>query len=134
MRLQGGCECGGVRYAVEALPGDVADYCHCGQCRRTSGAPVTAWIQVSPRRFSVTKGQAKAFRSSSRATRWFCRDCGGQLYMTDDEDRSVGVTLGTLDDPAAVTPTVHGWESARVRWLCIADDLPRYEREPPYDL
>jgi hypothetical protein len=134
MRLKGGCECGGVRYVVEALAGDVADYCHCGQCRRTSGAPVTAWIQVSPDRFEVTRGQAKAFRSSARATRWFCPDCGGQLCMTDDEGRSVGITLGTLDDPAAVTPTVHGWMSAKVSWLCLADELPRYEREPPYDL
>lgn len=134
MRLEGGCECGGVRYQLEALDGDVADYCHCSQCRKTSGAPVAAWIQVSPNRFAVTAGQAKAFRSSTHATRWFCGDCGGQLYMTDDVGRSVGVTLGTLDDPSAAEPTVHGWVGARVSWLCIADDLPRYEREPPYDL
>ncbi|HEY2660831.1 MAG TPA: GFA family protein [Caulobacteraceae bacterium] len=134
MRLTGGCLCGAVRYAIEALDGDVADYCHCGQCRKASGAPVTAWIQVAPARFAVAAGQAKPFQSSDRATRWFCRDCGGQLYMTDDEGRSVGVTLGSLDQPASVTPTVHGWDSARVGWLCIADDLPRYDREPPYDL
>ena len=134
MSLAGGCLCGAVRYQVEVLPDDVADYCHCSQCRKTSGAPVTAWVQVSPDRFLVTVGRAKAFRSSDRATRWFCGDCGGQVYMTDDEGRSVGVTLGTLDDPSAVTPTVHGWSSAQVSWLCVADDLPRFEREPPYDL
>ena len=54
--------------------------------------------------------------------------------MTDDEGRSVGVTLGTLDEPSAVKPTVHGWTSAQVAWFCVADDLPRYERNPPYDL
>ena len=134
MLLAGGCLCGAVRYQVDALADDVADYCHCSQCRRASGAPVTAWVQVAPGRFKVTKGEAKAFRSSDRATRWFCGDCGGQLYMTDDENRSVGVTLGTLDDPSAVKPTVHGWDGARVSWLCVADDLPRFEREPPYDL
>ncbi len=134
MRLGGGCLCGAVRYQVEALDGDDADYCHCGQCRRASGAPVTAWIQVAPARFTITAGAAKPFRSSERATRWFCGDCGGQVYMTDTEGRSVGVTLGTLDDPSAVTPTVHGWVGDRVPWLCIDDDLPRYDREPPYDL
>ena len=132
--LTGGCLCGAVRYQVEALAGDVADYCHCGQCRKASGAPVTAWIQVAPARYAVTAGQAKAFRSSNRATRWFCGDCGSPLYMTDDEGRSVGVTLGTLDGPSAVTPTVHGWASAQVEWLDLTDDLPRYERDPPYDL
>ncbi|MDR3509957.1 MAG: GFA family protein [Caulobacteraceae bacterium] len=123
-----------MRYAVVAEPGDVADYCHCGQCRKASGTPVTAWIQVPPSRFEVTQGQAKAFASSARATRWFCGDCGAPLYMTDPEGRSVGVTLGTLDDPNAVRPTVHGWFSARVAWLKIQDPLPRHAEDPPYDL
>ena len=134
MKLEGGCLCGAVRYRVEALASDVADYCHCSQCRKASGAPVVAWIQVPPDRFAVTKGEARAFRSSARAQRWFCGECGGQVYMTDDEGRSVGVTLGSLDDPSAVKPTVHGWASAQISWLCLTDDLPRYEREPPYDL
>jgi hypothetical protein len=134
MQLDGGCLCGGLRYRVEALAGDVADYCHCGQCRKASGAPVVAWIQVPPERFVVTRGVAKAFRSSDRATRWSCRQCGGQVYMTDDEGRSVGITLGSLDEPSSITPTVHGWVSEKVKWLQIADTLPRYDRDPPYDL
>jgi hypothetical protein len=134
MGLSGGCLCGAVRYRVEAGAGDVVDYCHCGQCRRGSGAPVTAWLQVAPPRFAVTAGVAKAFASSAAATRWFCADCGSQIYMTDRDEKSVGVTLGTLDDPQAVRPTVHGWDEARVGWLRLDDDLPRYPQTPPYDL
>ena len=134
MRLEGGCLCGAVRYRIEALPGDVADYCHCGQCRKASGAPVSAWIQLPPDRFAVTQGQARAYRSSDRGERWFCGDCGSPLYMTDPDQRSVGVNLGGLDDPEAVRPTVHGWNGARLSWLCLSDALPRFEREPPYDL
>jgi hypothetical protein len=134
MLLEGGCLCGAVRYRVEALEGDVVDYCHCGQCRKSSGAPVTAWIQVAPDRFAVTRGEPRGFRSSDRGTRWFCPECGGTLHMTDPQDRSVGVALGSLDDPGELRPTVHGWESARLPWLRIADDLPRYDFDPPYDL
>ena len=134
MVLDGGCLCGGARYRLDTQAGDVVDYCHCGQCRKASGAPVTAWIQVPPGRFWITRGEARAYRSSERGTRWFCPDCGGTLHMTDPEDRSVGVALGSLDDPAALEPTVHGWTSFAVPWLHIADGLPRHEADPPYDL
>jgi hypothetical protein len=134
MKLQGGCLCGEVRFAIEALAGDVVDYCHCSQCRKASGAPVTAWIQVAPARFELTTGEPKSFRSSERGMRWFCPACGSQLYMTDPENRSVGVTLGSLDEPERMKPTVHGWASAAVSWHVIDDDLPRHDRDPPYDL
>jgi hypothetical protein len=133
-RLSGGCLCGAVRYAVWADGAEVVDYCHCGQCRKASGAPVTAWLQVAPARFAVTAGEATAFASSAAAVRWFCGACGSPVYMTDAQGRSVGVTLGTLDEPAAVSPSVHGWYGARVEWFDVADGLPRFLESPPYDL
>ncbi|WP_456237657.1 GFA family protein, partial [Geminicoccus flavidas] len=45
-RMEGGCLCGAVRYAIELEEDDLADYCHCRECRRASGAPVVAWVQV----------------------------------------------------------------------------------------
>jgi len=133
MSLSGGCLCRAVRYEVEVQPGDVADYCHCAQCRKAGGAPVVAWVQVTPGRFAVVQGAARRFASSDRATRWFCGDCGSQLFMTDAAGVSVGVTLGTLDEPDAVRPTVHGWESERLGWFEVADGLPRFGEAPPYD-
>jgi len=132
--LRGGCLCGTVRYEVTAGGTEVVDYCHCGQCRKASGAPVSAWLQVAPARFAVTAGAATGFASSAGATRWFCGACGSPVYMTDAEGRSVGVTLGTLDEPASVSPTVHGWYDARVEWFEVADGLPRFSESPPYDL
>jgi hypothetical protein len=134
MHLAGACLCGAIAYEISAQPGDVADYCHCAQCRRASGAPVVAWVQVSPDRFRVTAGQARAFASSTHSTRWFCGACGSHLYMTDAIGRSIGVTLATLDKPGAVLPTVHGWESERIPWFEVKDRLPRYSKSPPYDL
>jgi hypothetical protein len=132
--LRGGCLCRAVRYEVTANGAEVVDYCHCGQCRKASGAPVSAWLQVAPAEFRVTAGAATAFASSADATRWFCGACGSPVYMTDAAGKSVGVTLGTLDGPNAVAPTVHGWVSAQVEWLRLDDGLPRYEAAPPYDL
>lgn len=134
MKIAGGCLCGNIRYEAEPLPDDVADYCHCSQCRRASGAPVVAWLQVSPDRFQVTAGEALGFNASPAATRWFCGHCGSPLYMTDRDNRSIGINIGTLDEPDAVRPTVHGWYSAKICWFETTDDLDRHPETPPYDL
>jgi len=130
----GGCLCGAVRYEVSIDGREVVDYCHCRECRKASGAPVTAWVQVAPGAFRVTRGEARGFASSLAAVRWFCGGCGSPVYMTDADGKSVGVTVGTLDEPKAVRPTVHGWEGERVGWLNVVDGLPRFMKAPPYDL
>ncbi|GLR65620.1 hypothetical protein GCM10010909_02980 [Acidocella aquatica] len=134
MLLTGACLCSAIAYEFSCAGGEVADYCHCRQCQKSSGAPVLAWIQVAPSNFRVTRGQAKAYGSSAHSTRWFCPNCGTPLYMTDREGRSVGITLGTLDTPNAIHPTVHGWDCERLAWFATTDSLPRYAKAPPYDL
>ena len=133
MRLEGGCACGFVRYAIETEPGDPTDYCHCRQCRSATGAPVAAWVQVPPRRFHLLAGKPTSYASSTAATRWFCPHCGSPLHMSDPGGHSVGILLGSLDHPELLVPAVHGWTSARLPWFETADGLPRYAEHPPYD-
>jgi len=133
MILAGGCLCGAVTYEIEHLAGDVADFCHCSQCRKASGATSVPWVQVAPQRFRVTRGAARGFASSAHAMRWFCGDCGTPLYMTDDASRSVGITLGSLGEPEKIRPTVHGWVGAKLSWEVLDEHLPRYDEAPPYD-
>jgi hypothetical protein len=130
--LTGRCLCGAVGYALDPT-GGVADFCHCGACRRAGGAAAVAWIQVPPAQFRLTRGTPARHHSSARSARHFCAACGSQLFMTDPEGRSVGVTLGTLDDPEAVRPAAHGWDARRPSWLMLCDGLPRYPGEAPYD-
>jgi hypothetical protein len=132
--LTGGCLCGSVRYritgaSVEAL------YCHCRMCRRAHGAPVVAWLTVPLDSFAVTTREPAAYRSSAKAWRHFCGNCGTPLTWREAEDpRSVDVSLGTLDSPDAVGPALHLWTDSRISWFDTADHLPRYptnERPKP---
>jgi hypothetical protein len=43
----------------------------------------------------------------------------------------IDITIGSLDSPESLPPTLHHWESTRLPWLHIADDLPRYAEFPP---
>ena len=130
--FEGGCLCGAVRYRLTASNA-VVDYCHCAMCRRWSGAPVSAWAQVPVNQFHLTTGEAAAFASSEHCRRHFCARCGTSLYMSDDASRSIGLMLGTLDNPEALVPAAHGWQSQQLSWLALADNLPHWAEAPPYD-
>lgn len=129
-RLTGRCMCGALRYRFDPA-GAIADYCHCKKCQRWSGAPVTAWAQIPAGQFEILSGTPKAFQSSPLYQRHFCGDCGSPVYMSGGE--TIGIMLGTVDDPSSLVPSGHGWISDRVSWLKIDDDLPCWPADAPYD-
>jgi hypothetical protein len=124
--LTGGCLCGDTRYRITAAPVE-AQYCHCRMCQRAHGAPVIAWLTVPLDAFAVTKGNPVAHRSSAKAFRHFCGGCGTPLTWREaDNPRLVDVSIGSLDNPEAIAPTMHVWTDSRIAWFESADHLPRY--------
>jgi hypothetical protein len=130
--LEGGCSCGDLRYRLDPEEA-VVDVCHCGQCKRASGAAFLAWVQVAPERFQVTRGDAACYESSPGMKRFFCLACGTPTHMADERGLSVGVTLGSLDNPEALVPAAHGYFAFRLSWLRLGDDWARFDEAPPYD-
>lgn len=103
--VAGGCLCGGVRYRIDVVPTKAA-YCHCRMCQRATGAALVAWVSAPESAFRVTQGALKEHRSSERATRGFCPDCGTQITFRHDAYRDlIDVTTATLDTPDAFPPT-----------------------------
>ena len=102
-RLTGGCQCGAVRYRLEAEPTG-ANVCHCRMCQKASGGPFMAFAGVRFDELVWTRGAPRVFASSALAERGFCADCGTPLtYRLLDRDR-ISVTIGSLDRPSAVAP------------------------------
>lgn len=128
--LRGGCQCGAVRYEAAGRPYN-RTLCHCTICRRTSGAPVVAWFSVETGRFRITQGQPRQFRSSARAVRAFCGDCGTPLTFKRDDLDEIDIATCSLDDPEAVPPEDHTYLRSRLGWLALCDDLPRFETARP---
>ena len=126
MDWTGGCLCGTVRYRATADP-IRAVHCHCGMCRRESGAAFLTHVHFSIEAFSWTEGAPTLYRSSASAGRGFCANCGSTLQMHEDVlDDRVQVTLGSLDTPEKVQPQDHVWTDSQLPWLKIEDELPRF--------
>lgn len=131
--LQGGCQCGAVRYQVEAAPLLTA-LCHCSMCRRAHAAPAVAWAMFAQDAVRFVQGEASRYASSAEACRHFCARCGSQLAFTADYLPSlIDIAIGSLDTPEAMAPCLHYWESRRLPWLQLHDGLPRYAEFPPQE-
>jgi hypothetical protein len=126
MEWTGGCLCGAVRYRASGDPLRVV-HCHCGMCRRVSGAVFMTFVHFAKDGFAWTAGRPKRYRSSGEAERGFCAVCGSTLSMHETvlPDR-VQVSLGSLDRPDLVRPDDHVWTGCQLPWLEVVDDLPRF--------
>ena len=126
MEWTGGCLCGAIRYRARVDPMRVVN-CHCGTCRRTSGAAFMTFVHFPAGEFAWTGAEPTRYRSSADAERGFCAVCGSTLSMHEAvlPDR-VQVSLGSLDRPDLVRPDDHVWTSSQLPWLEVVDDRPRF--------
>jgi hypothetical protein len=118
-------------------------------CQKAFGnyfAPLTG-VPVSD--LTWTRGSLSTFRSSEAVERGFCRECGTPLtYRVLDSDR-INISIGSLDEPARITPEVqygienrlpafeilHGLPGQRTEDYASADELARMasRQHPDHD-
>jgi hypothetical protein len=127
--LTGGCNCGAVRFEVDA-PLRGATYCHCRRCQRRTGTAASANARAEPGSFRIVAGEdrLRAWKPADGAEKWFCGDCGSAMFSRDPEDHQrIGIRLGTFDDDPGVRPSVHLFVAYAAPWESIPHDgLPRY--------
>lgn len=123
--ITGRCYCGAVSIKAAALP-QTATYCHCVDCRRVTGAPVTAFAAFARGEVTLSGGPVSHISQSEGVERWFCTGCGSPLkarfaYLPDQ----TYVPLGVLDQADDMAPSLHCYAQSGMPWLIIQDDLPR---------
>jgi hypothetical protein len=126
--FEGGCFCGALRYRFVGVFD--AGYCHCSICRRTTGAPVIAWVNTGRASFTLTRGAPKFVATSAEFERAFCDACGTITYTRSRDPGGwpyVSVHHGTIDGCERIEPRVHLCYADRLSWLHIDDDLLKVE-------
>jgi len=120
--ITGGCQCGAVRYRVEGALTN-AHICHCRMCQKAAGNYFMPLAKAMNDSFSVTRGEIAWYRSSDPVRRGFCRDCGTPLIFEIVGSTGPNVTLGSLDDPAAIKPAEQCAPHAKMPWFGELDTL-----------
>ncbi len=97
--LEGSCDCGAVRYTVDAPLVEVAD-CNCGICRRYG----VLWTYHSPRVVTIHGETEPYWRGEKRLAFYRCKNCGCVMFWRarDPARDRMGVNarmlpLGSLD-------------------------------------
>jgi hypothetical protein len=127
--LTGGCNCGGVRYEIDA-PLTGANYCHCTRCQRRTGVAASAQGYPPPGAFRLVQGEELlgAWEPGDGWAKIFCTRCGSSLMSRNPQDHEqVSVRLGTFDGDPGVRPQLRQFVDYAAAWEPIPDDgLPRY--------
>jgi hypothetical protein len=134
MAHTGGCLCGAIRYRVDT---DITElrHCHCRDCQKASGAH-GAVVAVIPRdKFKLEKGTPKRYagKAASGRTlfRFFCADCGSQLYgQRESMPDMMTLRAGTLDDSDGLKIGMHIWTGSARSWSYIDPNAKQHPGQP----
>lgn len=120
----GGCLCGAVRYQVTGPLRPVV-YCHCTQCRRTTGHFLAA-TAARHRDFRLSSdAQLRWYESSDAARRGFCGHCGSTLFWQANGRDTISIAAGTLDGATNLTSACHIHVADKGDYYAIDDGVPQ---------
>jgi hypothetical protein len=127
---RGGCLCGGVSYAVSG-PLRPIEFCHCTQCRKTSGHFVAA-TACDTRDLEITADESlEWYRSSAKAERGFCRVCGSSIFWRPVRSAEISIMAGTLDGAHGLAGVGHIFVADAGDYYEIDDGLPQHSGDWP---
>jgi len=127
-KTTGSCLCGAVRYEIDGPLRSVV-YCHCEQCRKTSGHFVAA-TACDSNQLEITNDTGLSwFRSSTIAQRGFCSTCGSSLFWRPEHDEYVAIMAGAIDAPTGLVSREHIHTDSASDYYSLTDGLPQYPED-----
>lgn len=124
--ITGSCLCGGVTYEISGKVGEIV-HCHCQTCRKAHGAAFSSVAAVADADFKLSGAQAlRRYESSPGKWRYFCSNCGSQIYAKREGTPHLILRLGTLDTDPCTVEKSHIWVSQKASWYSINQPLPEY--------
>ena len=128
--LQGGCACGAVRYRLTSAPMFV-HCCHCRDCQRQTGTAFVLNALIESDRVALLSGSPTPTAmptDSGRPHRIFrCPACRVAVWSEYGGNAKLRfVRVGTLDDPAALSPDVHIYTRSKLPWITLPAGVPSF--------
>jgi len=129
--IKGSCACGGVRFAIDRVRS--LTHCHCGICRKLTGAAFATYAHVDSGDFHLVSGLELMvqYESAPHSFRNFCKRCGSLVPGQAPYLKTISIPAGLLDDDPGVRPKLHVFTASKAPWFCINDDLPQHPRWVP---
>ena len=136
LQLEGGCQCGAVRYRTSDQPVRVIA-CHCSTCKLRTGAPYGIGVYLNDKDVEFTQGSMRTFEfRSDESGRWlrneFCERCGTAVSWTLEMRPGLrAIAGGTYDDPNWFKIQAHIWTRSARDDMRYPDHVDVFEQALP---
>lgn len=131
--LEGGCDCGLVRYRMTSYPMFV-HCCHCRWCQRETGASFALNAMIESDRLYLAGDELDVVDTPSQSGKGQkivrcpkCRIAVWSHYARAGDDISF-VRVGTLDYPDLLRPDVHIFTESKQPWVVLSPAVPAFEK------
>jgi len=104
-------------------------HCHCQTCRKAHSAAfssVASVLDSDIKFFGVDL--LSCFESSKGKNRYFCSNCGSQMYAKRAGTEHIILRLGSLDDDPKSREINHIWVSQKASWYELDSHLPMLQK------
>jgi len=132
--LEGGCDCGRVRYRMQTAP-LIVHCCHCRWCQRESGAAFALNALLEAERLVHLKEEPEIIDTPSASGRGQriarCPACRLALWSHYAGAGPIirFIRVGTLDTPEVLQPDIHIFTASKQPWVVLPDGaraVPEY--------
>ena len=130
--LKGGCACGAVRYQLALAPMFV-HCCHCRDCQRQTGSAFVLNALIEADQVTLLSGNLEPVAVPTDSGRpheiYRCLSCKVAVWSVygGAGPKLRFVRVGTLDDPATVTPDVHIYVRSKLPWVTLPEGVPSFD-------
>jgi hypothetical protein len=133
--VAGGCQCGAVRFQLNAGPLGVYS-CYCKDCQRASGSTHTISVIMKREDVSFTCEAVQSYdkvADSGRVVRMNgCPKCGYRVWNEPlAAPHLLVMKAGNLDDISWARPVGSIWTASKAPWVEIDLSQPHFPGQPP---
>jgi len=125
--LSASCLCKGVNISIRGEFRPVIN-CHCIQCTKTHGNFAAYTSVLEENIFFKSKKTLKWFKSSTKARRGFCTNCGASIFFKRSGSRSVSISAGLFKKPTKLKTISHIYIQNKRDYYKISDNLPKFKK------
>lgn len=130
----GGCQCGQIRYEIQAEPLTLY-VCHCTECQRQSSSAFGMSMPVPRQALKLLQGHPKQWSRPAASGRtvvcFFCGECGTRLFHQPTRNIKItNIKPGTLDDTSGLQPVANLWTASAQPWITLSDGMLNIAQQP----
>lgn len=131
--IEGGCQCGQVRYRINGLL-QTLYCCHCTECQQQAASAFGMSLRISGDQVTLDGRTASFIRDKGQPTACeciFCPDCGTRfMHRRDEGAANASIKAGSLDRPLPFDPVGHIWTRSKLDWVILPEGHLVYEEQP----